>query len=154
MDAFVNGLKAIAESLSGSPRFFHEKEAVMNRETGSASAEEYIVFAPALGSGTVTKAGSGFRVMQTVMIEFVKRCEFGASISEASDPSKQQVNINLMFDKAIEFMQILNNSVVFEHPTRFDMVYVYDTFDDNYSGILVTFDLTLKQPLSLCAPTT
>lgn len=151
MSDFIDELEAITASLTGGPEFAHESVQMANivadRWTGA------VVFAPLLGTGSLIVGGAGITPTQKISVEFLKQTQF------ENDAADNQAIIDDMTDLAIEFTQrlrkstviklVMNDNEISEFPTDF----VYEQFDANFAGIMVTYDVKLRKPKSPCTPT-
>lgn len=142
MKAYIDGLKAIAATLSGAPPLYHESVQMNNLVADGVTTP--VIFAPALGIGKYTKAGGGFMPSLKIILEFLQQTQF------ENDLTANQTIIEAMESLSVDFMQKMNVSTLFQHPEEYETTYVYEKFDANFSGIALTFDLKLKQPLTSC----
>lgn len=142
MKAYIDEFTAIAALLPNAPAFYHESVQMQNIKADNLTAA--YLFAPSLGIGKYKKEGGGFRPTMKVIIEFLKLTPF------ENDLTQNQAIIQAMEDLAVDFMQRMNLSTVLTHPTEYETNYVYERFDSNMAGIALTFDCSLKQPLTSC----
>jgi hypothetical protein len=142
MKAYIDELTAIAALLTGTPAFYHEHQQMMNIRADALTGA--VVFAPALGFGKYEKVGGGFMPNMKIAVMFLKQTQF------ENDILQNQSIIQDMEDMAVEFMQRVNASTVFIHPTQYETQYVYETFDANFAGIGLTFNCQLRTPLTSC----
>lgn len=150
MIVFRNEIERIVDLLTGGPEFCHESVQMANIKLDQVT--DAVVFAPSLGVGTITASGSGIRPKMKIMVEFLQLSDFEADLTTNQDI------IDGMYDMAMEFIERLRQSTVFEGEpgkavSEFQCAYIYERFDANFAGIALEFDAALRKGISPCVPT-
>lgn len=142
MTNYITELTALCATLTGSPALHFESKQMMNIKADSLTGG--VCYAPAMDFGEYNKVAGGFRPKKIIVIQFLKQTPF------ENDLLLNMPIINDMEVLAIEFVQKMNQSTIFIHPAKYETMYHYETFDANFAGISLTFELETKQNIVAC----
>ncbi len=144
MTNYITGIKAIVAAMTIPPAFYHESTQMMNIKADAETGA--VCYMDQLGIGGLKRSGGGWLETEVVIIKFLKKTPF------ENDINLNETLINDGKVLAVEFLQRLCNSTLFQHPTEVETGYVYEQFDANFAGFGIKCNLTLRQPISSCTP--
>jgi hypothetical protein len=141
MKAYIDEFTAIAAQMTGAPVLYYERVQLMNIKADNVTAP--IVYIPSIILGDMDKVGIAWKRKQKVKIAFMKQVQFEAELTD------ELPVVDDMLDMCVEFLTLLNRSKVLDHPTTVATEYAIE-FDANLAGWMITFDCSLRYPLTSC----